>query len=202
MLIPDPLPCISYAFVMGITPGPNNVMLTASGARFGFRRTLPHLAGVASGFILLVAACCAGLGALFLHWPALQTVLRWAGSAYLLFLGWQLLRADGVQGEGAAKPITFLEGLSFQYVNPKGWVAAVTAATLFMPTAQLGPVVGGLYVTAIFALVGPPCSGVWALFGSSLRHLLAQPLRLKVFNAAMALALAATGIMMVTRYDR
>ncbi|HTY50739.1 MAG TPA: LysE family translocator [Steroidobacteraceae bacterium] len=201
MPIPNPLPCISYAFVMSITPGPNNVMLTASGARFGFRRTLPHLAGVSTGFVLLVAACCAGLGALFLRWPALQGVLRWAGSAYLLFLGWQLLRAGGVQGKGAAKPVTFLEGLTFQYVNPKGWVMAITAATLFMPTAQLGPVLACLYVTAISAVVGPPCSGVWALFGSSLRHLLQRPVPLRLFNAAMALALAATGIMMVTRYE-
>ena len=201
MLMPNPLPCISYALVMSITPGPNNVMLTASGARFGLRRTLPHLAGVSVGFVLLVAAACAGLGALFLHWPALQTALRWAGSVYLLFLGWQLLRAGSVQGAGAAKPITFLEGLAFQYVNPKGWVMAVTAATLFMPTAQLGPVLATLYVTTISAVIGPPCSAVWALFGSSLRHLLQQPLPLRIFNAVMALALVVTGVLMLTRYD-
>src|SRR5580704_19293212 len=87
----DPLPYITYTFVMSITPGPNNVMLTAAGASFGFRRTLPHMLGIASGFSVQLLLVCAGLSALFGRWPALQSALGWAGAAYLLFLGYRML---------------------------------------------------------------------------------------------------------------
>jgi len=87
----DPLPFVTYTFVMSITPGPNNVMLTASGANFGFRRTVPHILGVGVGFVVQLLAVCAGLSALFARWPALQSALGWVGAAYLLYLGWRML---------------------------------------------------------------------------------------------------------------
>jgi len=90
----DPLPFLTYTFVMSITPGPNNVMLTASGARFGMRRSLPHLLGISTGFNLQLLAVCAGLSVLFSRWPALQTLLSLLGAGYLVFLGWQLLRSE------------------------------------------------------------------------------------------------------------
>src|SRR5881275_3523066 len=86
-LMIDPLPFVTYTFVMSITPGPNNVMLTASGAHFGLRRTLPHILGVGGGFVVQLLAVCAGLSALFARWPALQRTLGWVGAAYLLYLG-------------------------------------------------------------------------------------------------------------------
>ena len=91
----DPLPFVTYTFVMSITPGPNNVMLTASGANFGFRRTVPHILGIGVGFVVQLLAVCAGLSALFARWPALQSALGWVGAAYLLYLGWRMLgRSD------------------------------------------------------------------------------------------------------------
>ena len=87
----NPVPFMTFTFVMSITPGPNNVMLTASGANFGFRRTLPHIGGVGFGFAVQLLAVCAGLSALFARWPALQVILGWAGAAYLVYLGWHLL---------------------------------------------------------------------------------------------------------------
>jgi threonine/homoserine/homoserine lactone efflux protein len=193
----DPLPCATYAFVMSITPGPNNVMLTAAGANFGLRRTLPHLLGVSCGFGAQVAAVCGGLGVLFSHWPQLHLVLKWAGAGYLLFLGWQMLRAGPGQSDGAGKPLSFAEAAAFQFLNPKAWVMSLTAATLFLPP-QLGQVLGSGYVASIVTAVNLPCITAWAAFGSSLGLVLSRPSARRAFNWVMAVALAATGVMMVT----
>src|SRR5215470_11298886 len=122
----DPVPFITYTFVMSITPGPNNVMLTASGARFGFGRTLPHILGIVCGFIVQLLAVCAGLSALFTRWPALQSTLAWVGAAYLLYLGWQLLSAGAADSREAHHPVSFLQAALFQFLNPKAWVMTLT----------------------------------------------------------------------------
>jgi threonine/homoserine/homoserine lactone efflux protein len=192
----DPLPCATYAFVMSITPGPNNVMLTAAGANFGLRRTVPHILGVSCGFGVQVAAVCGGLGVLFSRWPQVHAVLKWVGAAYLLYLGWQLLRAAGPGDASAGKPVTVAEAAMFQFVNPKAWVISITAATLFLPP-QLGQVLASGYVAAIVTLVNLPCITVWAVFGSSLGLALKRPVARRAFNWVMAVALAATGVMMV-----
>ncbi|MGC1457856.1 MAG: LysE family translocator [Steroidobacteraceae bacterium] len=181
---------------MSITPGPNNVMLTAAGANFGLRRTLPHIMGVTCGFGTQVAAVCCGLGVLFTRWPQLQTTLKWVGAGYLLYLGWQLLRARGGASREAGKPVTFAQAAVFQYLNPKAWVMSVTAATLFLPP-QLGQLLASSYVTSILMLVNLPCALAWALFGSSVGLALTRPAARRIFNGVMALALAATGVMMV-----
>jgi threonine/homoserine/homoserine lactone efflux protein len=196
MLMLDPLPCATYAFVMSITPGPNNVMLTAAGANFGLRRTLPHLLGVSCGFGTQVAAVCGGLGVLFIRWPQLQTALKWVGAAYLLYLGWQMLRTRTGQAASAGKPLTFAEAAAFQFLNPKAWVISLTAATLFLPP-QLGQVLGSGYVASIVTAVNLPCITAWAVFGSSLGLVLSRPGARRTFNWVMAVALAATGVMMV-----
>jgi threonine/homoserine/homoserine lactone efflux protein len=193
----DPLPCATYAFVMSITPGPNNVMLTAAGANFGLRRTLPHILGITCGFGSQVAAVCCGLGVVFTRWPQLHLALKWVGAAYLLYLGWQLLRARGAAAGESGKPVTFAEAAAFQYLNPKAWVISLTAATLFLPP-QLGQLLASSFVTAIVALVNLPCITAWAVFGSSLRLTLTRPVARRTFNGVMAVALAATGVMMVT----
>ena len=194
--MPDPLPFITYTFVMSITPGPNNVMLTAAGANFGFRRALPHMLGIACGFVVQLLSVCAGLSALFARWPALQSALGWVGAAYLVYLGWRMLRLESSAERAASRPVSFLEAAAFQFLNPKAWVMTVTAATLFLPQ-ELPWFARGLYMAGIAEGVGLPCMAVWALFGSSLRGLLAAPRGRRVFNAAMALALATTAVMMV-----
>ena len=192
----DPMPYATYSFVMSITPGPNNVMLTASGANFGLRRTVPHLFGISMGCAVQLIAACAGLGALFHHWPVLQTVLQWAGAAYLVYMGWKLL-ASGEMREGhASEPVSFLQAAAFQFVNPKAWVMALTPVALFLPTDMSLPVACS-YLVSMLVIINLPCITVWALFGSSLRGLLLRrPARL-AFNIVMALALAATGVIMV-----
>ena len=194
--MPDPLPFITYTFVMSITPGPNNVMLTASGAHFGFRRTLPHMLGIVFGFVVQLLAVCAGLSALFARWPQLQSVLAWVGAAYLVYLGWRMLRAQDSAAREAHRPVSFLEAAAFQFLNPKAWVMTLTAAAMFLPR-ELGLLTACAYMVAIMAIVNLPCITVWALFGSSLRGFLAKPAGRVTFNVVMAVALAATGIAMV-----
>jgi threonine/homoserine/homoserine lactone efflux protein len=194
--VPDPLPFITYAFVMSITPGPNNVMLTASGARFGFRRTVPHLLGIVCGFTVQLLTVCAGLSALFSRWPALQTTLSWVGALYLLYLGWRLLSSSAARAHAQARPVRFFEAAMFQFLNPKAWVMSITSATLFLPQ-ELGVLLRGAYMALVMEGVGLPCMAVWALFGSSLRSFIAAPRGRRVFNGTMALALATTAVMMV-----
>ena len=192
----DPLPYALYSFVMSITPGPNNVMLTAAGATFGFRRSVPHMLGVCVGFSIELLAVCAGLGAIFTRWPDLQTVLRWLGAAYLLYLGVRMLGGGQARTGVTTRPVTFLEAALFQFLNPKAWVMTLTAATLFLPR-ELGVIAADAYMVAVMVLINLPCIAIWALFGSSLRSFLARPASRKGFNAAMAVALAATGLIMV-----
>jgi len=194
----NPVPFMTFTFVMSITPGPNNVMLTASGANFGFRRTLPHIGGVGFGFAVQLLAVCAGLSALFSRWPALQVLLGWAGAAYLVYLGWHLLagaaREAGAQTD--ARPVSFLEAAMFQSLNPKAWMMSLGAATLFMPQ-ELELLARVAYMLAITVGIMLPSMAVWALFGSSLRGVLSVPRARVGFNVAMALALAVTAVMMV-----
>jgi threonine/homoserine/homoserine lactone efflux protein len=192
----DPLPFATYSFVMSITPGPNNVMLTASGATFGFRRTVPHILGVCAGFSVVLLAVCAGLDAIFARWPDIQTVLRWAGAAYLVYLGWRILRSGEAKAGHSPKPLTATEAAGFQFLNPKAWVMTLTAAAMFLPR-ELGLLTACAYMVAIMAVVNLPCITVWALFGSSLRGFLAKPAGRVAFNATMAVALAVTGVTMV-----
>lgn len=193
----DPMPYATYSFVMSITPGPNNVMLTASGANFGFRRTVPHMLGISFGCAIQLVAVCAGLGALFHHWPVLQTVLQWAGAAYLVYLGWTLLGSGEIRTGHAPEPITFPRAAAFQFVNPKAWVMSLTAVSLFLPR-DLSVLASCGYLVMMMVLINLPCIAVWALFGSSLRGFLTRPARRFAFNIVMALALAATGVIMVT----
>jgi threonine/homoserine/homoserine lactone efflux protein len=192
----DPLPFAAYSFVMSITPGPNNVMLTASGATFGFRRTIPHLLGVSVGFGIELLLVCAGLGAVFTRWPEIQSMLRWVGAIYLLYLGARMLASGPANAASSARPVTFLEAAVFQFLNPKAWIMTITAATLFLPH-ELGVLAAGAYMLLIMVIMNMPCTAVWALFGSSLRRFLERPASRLGFNAAMAVALAATGVIMV-----
>ena len=192
----DPLPFAAYSFVMSITPGPNNVMLTASGATFGFRRTIPHLLGVSVGFGIELLLVCAGLGAVFTRWPEIQAMLRWVGAIYLLYLGARMLASGPANAASSARPVTFLEAAVFQFLNPKAWIMTITAATLFLPH-ELGVLAAGAYMLLIMVIMNMPCTAVWALFGSSLRRFLERPASRMGFNAAMAVALAATGVIMV-----
>ncbi|HEY2399706.1 MAG TPA: LysE family translocator [Steroidobacteraceae bacterium] len=192
----DPMPFATYSFVMSITPGPNNVMLTASGANFGFRKTIPHILGIVAGFSVVLFGVCAGLDVVFTRWPAIQSVLRWVGAAYLVYLGWRILRSGEAQDAQSRKPLTALEAAGFQFLNPKAWMMTLTAAAMFLPR-ELGVLTASSYMVGIMAVTNLPCITVWALFGSSMRGFLARPAGRMTFNVVLSLALVATGIAMV-----
>lgn len=188
---------VVFALVASITPGPNNLMLLASGVNFGFRRTIPHMAGVAFGFAGLLLATGFGLGALLSAVPSLDLALKIVGGAYLLYLAWRIAgsRSIGKVGQKARRPLSFLEAAGFQFVNPKAWVMALTAMALYANGDA--PMLSGVLVTAAFLLVAAPCITLWTGFGQALRGWLADPVRLKWFNIAMGAALALTLVAMV-----
>jgi len=186
------LPMMMYCFVMSITPGPNNLMLTASGANFGYRLTLPQVLGCVMGNVALTLVACNGLGQVFASFPATQVALRTAGALYLVWLAWKLSRSR-VGDAQALRPLTFLEGALFQATNPKSWIRAITLASVFMP-AGANPAVAGLAISAIGAVIGFPCISMWALFGVAMRGVLADARRQRVFNLAMAVALVVLAV--------
>lgn len=181
-----------YAFVTSVTPGPNNFMLLASGVNFGFARTIPHMLGISVGFASLLAGVGLGLGALLTAFPALHTALKVAGAAYLFYLAWRIAmaRSLGKDREAGARPMTLLEAAAFQWVNPKAWVMAVTAMAVY--TTADRPFLSVAIVVIAFTLVNLPSVSCWAGFGVALRGFLADPARLKWFNIAMGVLLAAT----------
>ena len=180
-------PLMMYCFVMSITPGPNNLMLTASGANFGYRLTLPQVAGCVAGNVALTLVTCNGLGQLFVAVPLAQTLLRIAGALYLVWLAWKLANARLGDAQ-ALRPLTFMEGVMFQAFNPKSWIRAVTLASVFMP-AGANPLTAGLAISLIGAAIGFPCISMWALFGVAMRGVFADPRKLRLFNLTMAAAL-------------
>jgi len=184
----------AYFAVMSITPGPNNVMVTASGAAFGYRATLPHVVGIGLGAGLQMVFVALGVGLVFQRFPMLHTVLALGGAAYLVYLAWRLLNAGGVSETDARRPFTIWQAMLFQAINPKAWVMAITTAAVFIPRdtpfPRLIAVVGG-----IFFAVNIPCVSVWALFGSSVRHLLLRPAYRRVFNLTMSILLVLTAVL-------
>jgi threonine/homoserine/homoserine lactone efflux protein len=169
------LPLLSYAFVASITPGPNNLMLSASGIAFGWRRTLPHLLGVPVGFGALLLVCGYGVGAIIERNPKAGLVLQVVGSAYLLYLTWSMRYALAPSAAGTrVRPIGFVEAVLFQFANPKGWIMALTTASVFVPA--FGDGAAALWaVVALFVAVNVPCIVSWVLLGVSARRYLGDP---------------------------
>lgn len=181
-----------FALASYITPGPNNTMILSSGVRFGLRRSLPHLLGICLGFAFMLVAVGLGLHTLLHDHPAVLTAMRWVGAAWMLYLAYQLATARGGPADvgSGERPMTFLGASAFQWINPKAWVMAVTAMSTYLPPDAGW--LGTLQLATVQTLVGSPCVLVWAAFGSAMREWLQDPLRLRLFNIAMALALVAS----------
>jgi threonine/homoserine/homoserine lactone efflux protein len=180
-------PLMSFAFVSSITPGPNNIMLTSSGIWFGFRRSIPHMLGITFGFGVLLAICAAGIGTLVMAVPAMQMVLKSAGSAYLLYLAWQMraMRFDRDLTQ-THQPLGFMGAAAFQFCNPKAWIMAITGGAAFLPPLAPAALAIAVYCL-VFCAVNLPCISLWAGAGALLRRYLANPLWRKVFSAVMVL---------------
>lgn len=182
---------ILFAFVTSVTPGPNNMMLMASGANFGMRRTLPHMLGVAIGFVFMAVMVGAGLIQLFDRYPIIYDVLKWGGIAYMLWLAWKIgSQVPKVpEANPQARPITFLQACAFQWVNPKAWSMALNAVTLYTADRSLAGVV---VVGIVFGMINLPSVAVWAFMGQQMRRFLTSTARLRAFNITMAVLLVLT----------
>lgn len=183
-----------FAFVTSATPGPNNMMLMASGANFGLRRTLPHMLGVSLGFGLMVVLLGVGLDRVIAGNPAMAQTLRWLSIGYMLWLAWKIATAAPMTGAPkGARPFTFLQAAAFQWVNPKAWAMALGALA-----AYASGVGGSLVVGLVFALVNLPTVSLWAALGQGLRGLLSTPGRLRGFNIVMACLLIVSMVPVLT----
>ncbi|MBJ7402793.1 MAG: LysE family transporter [Bradyrhizobium sp.] len=186
-----------YAFlvfmvVMYFTPGPNNIMLLSSGLTYGFRRTIPHIAGIVLGFAFMVAAVGLGFGTVFLAYPILQTLLKYAGAAYLICLAAVIaMSAPAKSGEEKARgPMTFWGAAMFQWINAKGWVIVIGTITAYAAIAQFPFNIA--VQTVISLMVGTVSTVVWALFGTALRPVLTSERLVRAFNVLMAILLLAS----------
>jgi threonine/homoserine/homoserine lactone efflux protein len=195
-------PLALFALVASITPGPNNLLLMRSGATFGVRRSLWHLLGVQTGFAGLVVLAHIGVAALLLALPGAFAVLRWACFAYLMWLAW-LIFQDARPRTTAAnapranrRPMNFLEGMSFQLINPKAWMMAVTVASAFYGSAAPRSI-DLAAATLLCMCIGGPSMFVWLMWGASLDHVLKRPRARLVFGYGMSALVAATAVWML-----
>lgn len=181
---------LSFAFVTTVTPGPNNLMLMASGANFGFRRTMPHMLGIVGGVSVMTLLVGGGLMALFDAVPALNVVLKVLSVGYLLWLALKIATAAPLKDRAAdGRPMTFVQAAAFQWVNPKAWAMCLSAITLYAPDRSFLSVA---VVAGAFAFVCFPAISVWAWLGTMVRQWLSNATRLRIFNITMAALLIAS----------
>lgn len=186
----------SYALASCWTPGPNNAMLAASGATFGWRATQGHAWGVSLGFPLMVFLVALGLGEVFHRLPQLQIAMAWGGAALMLWLAWRIATAGAADGPGgAARPMRFVEAAAFQWINPKAWVMAIGTASTYASGAD--PLAEAALAAGVFALAGVSSSQGWALFGTVIGQSLGRGWRLRAFNATMGALVAVSALWLV-----
>ena len=187
---------ISYYFVMFVTPGPNNAMLTASGIKFGFKKTLPHLLGIPSGHIIQIALVCLGLGKIFQLYPVIQEILKYICSIYLLYLGFKIIGSFSEHKKNSTKPLKLYEAAFFQFVNPKAWTIAIMVASGFFPRDE-NLIIAILFTSLTAATICLPSISLWALFGSSIILLIKDLKIKKIIEYLLAFLLFITAISIV-----
>ena len=177
-----------FAFIATITPGPNNMMLLASGANFGFRRTIPHMLGIGIGFMLMAVLVGIGIMVMFEQFPVLSLIMKGVSVVYLLYLAWKIANAGTPSHAetGSARPLSFIQAVAFQWINPKAWAIALSAISLYAPDRSVSSVFS---VVAIFGIINLPVVSLWTLLGEQMKRFLTNPRRLKVFNYTMAILL-------------
>lgn len=187
---------VIFAAVTSVTPGPNNAMVLASGVHFGFRRTIPHMAGIALGYGVMLAIIGAGVGTAMSVSPLVEVGMRLASGAWMVWVAWSLARStDAGRDAARIRPMTFMEGALFQWVNPKGWVLAISSMSLFTKSGDL--VTDIAIVVAVYVVTCLPSSSIWTAFGVSLRRFLEVPWRLRAFNISMAILLLASTLPLI-----
>ena len=183
-----------YYVVMYATPGPNNSILTASGIKFGFRKTVPNILGIPTGHGIQLALVCLGLGSLFIQFPYLLNVLKYIGAIYLLYLSWKMFGSLNIKkAEDKSSPLTYYEAILFQSVNPKAWVICITSVSLFYPEKE-HIFVGTLFMVIMSTIINIPSISIWAFGGSVIRKYLRNEKLKKVIEWLLAILLIGTAI--------
>lgn len=188
------LALLAFGFVCTVTPGPNNILLWASGGAFGIRRSLPHVLGTGLGIVLLALLVAAGLGVLVTTVPALAFAMKVAGSLYLVYLAWQVAGAGALERSTAARPMGLLQAIAFQLVNPKVWIFALGAMATFRPP-DLPIAVGSVLVTAVMFAVAIPSSLVWVVGGDALDRLIRRPTTRRAVSLGLAALVVSTVVL-------
>ena len=186
-----------YYFVMYATPGPNNSILTASGIKFGFIRSVPNIIGISSGHGIQLALVCLGLGSLFLQFPILLEILKYIGACYLLYLAWKMFGSLNISiTDEKSSPLKYYEAILFQFVNPKAWVICITAVSLFYPEKE-NLIIGTLFLVIMSTIINLPSISMWAFGGSIIRHYLSNEKLKKIIEWLLAILLFGTAISIV-----
>jgi len=187
---------ISFYFVMYVTPGPNNAMVLASGLKFGFIKTIPHMSGITIGHVLQLILVCLGLGKIFLIFPQLQSILKILCALYLLYLGYKIIGSFSKIKEDGSRPLKFHEAALFQIVNPKAWTISSMVASGFLP--ENGNLLFSIFFIAMIALIICPLSiSPWAAFGSAIRNLVRNNKIKALIEYFLAILLLITAIIIV-----
>ena len=187
---------ISFYFVMYVTPGPNNAMVLASGIKFGFIKTIPHMTGITIGHVLQLVLVCLGLGKIFLIFPQLQNILKILCALYLLYLGYKIIGSFSKIKEDDSRPLKFHEAALFQLVNPKAWTISSMAASGFLP--KDGDLFFSILLIGIVALIICPLSiSPWAAFGSAIRNIVKNNKIKALIEYFLAILLLITAIIIV-----
>jgi len=185
------LPLVIFGFVSSVTPGPNNILLWGSGTAFGFRRSIPHIVGTATGIGAMALAVAAGLGVLIATVPELQVVMKLVGSVYLLYLAYQIAGAHALERGEVSRPLGLLQASAFQVINPKAWIFALGAVTTFRPADLSGPL-GAVVVALVMMAVVLPSAALWAVGGEAMGRLIVGHGAERVVGVVMGALLAAT----------
>ena len=188
----------TFYFTMFFTPGPNNAMLTASGMKFGFIRTLPHLIGIPLGHILQIGLTCFGLTKLFLAYPQIQLYMKILCFLYLIYLSWKMIGSFSLIKKETGRPLKIYEAFLFQFINPKAWSIAVAVASGFFPSEE-NILKGVAFVTITAATICFPTISLWALFGSGLRKFVKNVIVKKIIEYILAIMLILTGIFILIK---
>ena len=188
---------IIFYFVMYVTPGPNNSILTASGIKFGFKRTIPNIFGIATGHGIQLALVCFGLGGLFVQFPFLLDILKYIGATYLLYLAWRIFGSLNTRSiEDKSSPLKYYEAILFQFVNPKAWVICITAVSLFFPKDE-HVVIGTILMVFMSTVINIPSISIWALGGSVIKKYLDKIILKKIVEWLLAVLLFLTALTII-----
>ncbi len=188
---------ITFYFIMFVTPGPNNVMLTASGIKFGFKRTIPHLLGIPLGHTIQITLVTLGLGVIFEKYPSIQIVLKFLGCGYLFFLAYKMFGSLDIKSiKNSGRPLKFYEASLFQFLNPKAWLVATTAASVFFPD-NINFITGLIFIVFLAPIVCLPSITIWAVFGSTIKNFISNYKIKKIIEIILAISLVITGLLIL-----